>query len=197
MSPITDVSPSHTPRKTKNGWPIAFGNYQPPSFKVYGCICVNSQNKILLVRGKRSNIWSFPKGHLKRGESQIACARRELLEETGLTFPSKEPIGFYKFSAGSYFLFAIEDEPTPDPRDSWEIREARWVPIEEIQHLNVNVDISWFRTVLKGILTTETSASIEHKVPSISCRGDVTIDYLSSEKAHRNLSLLWRRHVPG
>lgn len=40
--------------------------------------------KYLLIKNKRSNHWGFPKGHIERGETETATAKREVLEETGL-----------------------------------------------------------------------------------------------------------------
>lgn len=56
-----------------------------------GVIALNNKNQILL--GKRKNShgdgnWAPPGGHLEFGESPIQCAKRELLEETGLSLLS-------------------------------------------------------------------------------------------------------------
>jgi 8-oxo-dGTP pyrophosphatase MutT (NUDIX family) len=49
---------------------------------------------VLVVRGnpvdsfllmKHNDRWDLPKGHLDEGETEEECARRELLEETGIT----------------------------------------------------------------------------------------------------------------
>ncbi|MET8175763.1 NUDIX hydrolase [Streptomyces clavifer] len=39
--------------------------------------------EICLVHRPRYDDWSFPKGKLKRGETALDCALREVLEETG------------------------------------------------------------------------------------------------------------------
>lgn len=45
---------------------------------------VGGIRKYLLIKNKRSNHWGFPKGHIERGETKTATAKREVLEETGL-----------------------------------------------------------------------------------------------------------------
>src|SRR5437660_1235453 len=56
-------------------------------------VMVMKEGKLLL--GKRtgsfeSQVWGFPGGHLEFGETIESCARRELLEETGLEAASLE-----------------------------------------------------------------------------------------------------------
>lgn len=51
----------------------------------FGVIPVKKENnevKFLIVKHKDGH-WGFPKGHLKEGESELECAGRELIEETG------------------------------------------------------------------------------------------------------------------
>jgi 8-oxo-dGTP pyrophosphatase MutT (NUDIX family) len=45
----------------------------------------SGQREVLLVHRPRYDDWSLPKGKLDPGESDLECARREVLEETGLT----------------------------------------------------------------------------------------------------------------
>jgi 8-oxo-dGTP diphosphatase len=50
-------------------------------------VIVKRSGRVLLGRRKGTHgagTWQFPGGHLKYGESLEACARRELLEETGI-----------------------------------------------------------------------------------------------------------------
>ena len=175
-------------------FPAAFGNYQPPSFKIYGAICVSKKDKILLVRGKSSQMWSFPKGHLKRNESALACAERELKEETGVDAPVAN-LGFYKFSVGSYFLYEFEEELTPAPRDSWEIDGAGWFAMDDLQSMNCNVDVSWFRTVMKGKPKWEEKKSKKSTVNATPCGpcSTTAMEYISSRQARNELACLWQR----
>lgn len=41
-------------------------------------------NKVLLVKNHNGKYWSFPKGHVEKGESEKQTALREIKEETGL-----------------------------------------------------------------------------------------------------------------
>ena len=55
-----------------------------------GVGCVVERNGLVLLGQRKGahaeGFWAFPGGHLEFGETVEACARRELVEETGLTF---------------------------------------------------------------------------------------------------------------
>ena len=69
-------------------FPRAFQNYVPRTHcidtHVYGAILISPEGDILVVQGRLSNKWSFPKGHGNKSETPLAAAIRELKEETGL-----------------------------------------------------------------------------------------------------------------
>ena len=50
--------------------------------KSCGCMIIEG-NKVLLVH-QESGFWSFPKGHVEEGETEIQTAKREVKEETNL-----------------------------------------------------------------------------------------------------------------
>ena len=118
--------------------------------KVYGAICVDSKGNVLLVRGRRSQKWSFPKGHGKGSETDLECARRELREETGLQVDPSY-VSVHKLRGGTYFVFAIETTPELSIKDHWEVAEVAWWPLTDLPRLDSNVDVSIFRTLMKSM----------------------------------------------
>lgn len=110
--------------------------------QVYGTILISTRERILLVRGRRSGKWSFPKGHRELRESPYQCAMRELREETGIRLTQAPVVGPCKLAAGSYYVFQTAVEYTPRPEDSSEVTEARWFTIKEMATLPSNIDVS-------------------------------------------------------
>jgi len=137
--------------------PSAFQSYKPRHMRVYGSIIINNFGEVLLVRGRLSKKWSFPKGHCKTRESDLECAMRELYEETGLIIDQKHT-SYHKLKGGSYFVFAVTGRPLQVYKDNREIEEVQWWPISQICHINSNVDVSIFNTLMKNIKNGVTMA---------------------------------------
>ena len=120
-------------------------------------VIVRRDNKILV--GRRINShgegqWAFPGGHLEFGETPETCARREVLEETGLTLDDLQPGPYTNdiFTAeGKHYitLFMIADSSTgepevmePDKCLEWqwyrwdELPEPLFLPIRNLQQIN-------------------------------------------------------------
>lgn len=49
------------------------------------CAVIHNGKVLMINRRKSWKGWAFPGGHLERDESVLACVKRELFEETGLT----------------------------------------------------------------------------------------------------------------
>jgi len=135
----------------ERNFPSSFKAYKPPTHYVYGIICITPDKKYLLVKGRKSNKWSFPKGHRKRGELAIDCALRELYEETGITlesptyYPKSYIFSRNKDGSGpEYFVIEVENELNTVINDMNEISDVGWFSFEEIVRLNGNVDITRF-----------------------------------------------------
>ena len=54
--------------------------------KISCAAIVDDDGRILLVRKANTNFYMQPGGKIERGETPLACLRRELLEELGVSF---------------------------------------------------------------------------------------------------------------
>ena len=101
-----------------------------------GAKCVITCNgKILFVRlGYAHNRWTSPGGELKKNETFEQAARREILEETGITLTRLEEIGGYisvhKYSRDTVRVFLAESSSCELKLDGFEITEAIWASPE-------------------------------------------------------------------
>jgi 8-oxo-dGTP diphosphatase len=107
---------------------------------------VVQDGKVLLVHRPKYNDWSFPKGKCEAGESDEACALREVEEETGLRCELLDEVGKTSYVDGKgrpkvvryWRMHAVDGEFVPHD----EIDEIRWELIDEAARL-----LSWPRDV--------------------------------------------------
>ncbi len=105
-----------------------------------GIIRCRSTGRYVLVQGRSSGKWSFPKGHKNSAEeSPMDCVSREVGEETGcdiLPAASKA----VPLHVGYYYLFEVDEEFELKPRDVNEVGSFGWFSVEEMGRLSLNVD---------------------------------------------------------
>lgn len=113
-----------------------------PSFTV-GAICLieRADGKVLLVQQVYRNAWGVPGGLSKRGEDIATCAKREVLEETGIAIdligepavvvdavPRRVDVVYRARPAPGVDLSVAEPQ-------SPEIRDLRWFALDELPEL--------------------------------------------------------------
>lgn len=111
--------------------------------QVCGCILRSPQERYLLVQGRRSLKWSFPKGHPEVGETSLECAIRELHEETGLDAPFMYSY-MYQLATGVYYLYNTRTENICSTLDPNEIMNTGWFNKKEMKRMSVNIDVNTF-----------------------------------------------------
>lgn len=88
-------------------------NIDENKYKRAGLIVVN-QGKFIIVYGKHSKKWSFPKGQrIDNHECSLNCALREFEEETGifLTYEEQSNIKFlFRTSHCIYYICNIDND---------------------------------------------------------------------------------------
>jgi predicted NUDIX family NTP pyrophosphohydrolase len=121
----------------------------------------NGNLEVLLVHASgnynRRAPWGIPKGLPEEGEDLESAARRETIEETGLT-----PGGLVSLSSIDYqksrkrvHCFAGEAPESADPRcASWEIDQAVFLPIDEARR-RIHPDQAPFLDRLIGLIGEE------------------------------------------
>jgi hypothetical protein len=124
-------------------------NYKPVSpqrkMPIYGAIIRSEDGKYLLVQGRHTLKWSFPKGHSKKYETPLDCAGREIFEETGcMSLPN--PCDVIKLKVATYYLFNVPSTFTANVKDTREVAACIWATREEAAMLDLNLDAdTYFR----------------------------------------------------
>ena len=146
--------PTPSPRGRTERLPLfrrPFRRPRPGYAEVYGAIIhCRSKGTFCFVQGRRTGKWSFPKGHLKEeAESPFECVTREVGEEIGCDdLPT--PLKGMPLRVGYYYMFEVPTEFELAPRDVNEVGEAGWFTLDQMRQMNMNIDASYFRSLLGG-----------------------------------------------
>lgn len=95
-------------------------------------------SKVLLVKGTDSNSWSFPRGKISKGESDVDCAVREALEETGFNaagFVNENDYIERTMLGKNYKIFLCKNVPLDypfAPIARFEIVKIEWHDVKQL-----------------------------------------------------------------
>jgi 8-oxo-dGTP pyrophosphatase MutT (NUDIX family) len=109
---------------------------------------VLQEDSVLLVKVENLQgliVWTFPKGHLEKGETAAQAALREVREETGWLCRIKKPFGQVRYffqrngrlvnkTVRWFLMEPLEKKGESDPN---EILDCRWFPLPEAADLLV------------------------------------------------------------
>jgi 8-oxo-dGTP pyrophosphatase MutT (NUDIX family) len=123
-----------------------------------GGVVIKDKKEVLLIKNP-SNIWTFPKGHIEKGETKEQAAIREVKEETNIDAEIVDYLGeiSYFFSWGGvriyktvYFFLMKYISGIPVP--SWEVKDARFFSFDKAKKLlKYKGDKEIFQKALKKI----------------------------------------------
>jgi len=163
---------------------------------------------IALVQRRKDKAWVLPKGKLKRTESAIAAARREVMEETGHSVFVHEFIGVMTYEVRRkpklVQFWRMQAAAETGRKLTDEIKAVQWLPLEEaIEELSLPLEQVFLRNVGPRVLkrtqptaraarTVDDSPRPQPAVPNVPLvpsapAAAVTAPKIAAPKARRNL----------
>lgn len=105
-----------------------------PLAKERATIVCHRNRRVLLVARGRSSRWTLPGGVIRRGESALDAAHRELREETGLTGLELAYFFYVDGSVKRHHVFVASLPRGAHACPGREIALCRWVGIDAVPH---------------------------------------------------------------
>ena len=120
-------------------------------------VALDSKQQVCLLRQYRyvadGWIWELPAGKLEPNEPPLETAKRELIEEAGISARHWESLGSVFSSPGVFaevlhLFYAAELEPSTAAHESSEIIEIHWIPFAEAYEWAMSGKIRDAKTII-------------------------------------------------
>ena len=120
-------------------------------------VALDSQQRVCLLRQYRyvagGWIWELPAGKLEPNEPPLETAKRELIEEAGVSASHWESLGTALSSPGVFaevlhLFYATQIEASTAAHEHSEIIEAHWVPFVDAYEWAMNGEIRDAKTII-------------------------------------------------
>lgn len=105
--------------------------------------CIWRDGKVLLIQRAKPpvGLWSLPGGHVEFGETALAAAHREVLEETGVTAHLRDLVGLYEIiipSPAIHYVIACYCGfwTAGEAMAGSDAMAAQWIHPSELYHLD-------------------------------------------------------------
>lgn len=131
---------------------------------------------------KQASCWQFPGGHLENDESVIECARREVLEETGIKIKNLRHLGFtdrqFEVAQNNYITLLVSAEYDsgeveilePDKCARWQWFDYQKLPTPLFEPISI---------FLSQLATSSVSVTASGDLYSLHCAAHVLPDAAS------------------
>ncbi|AOK07318.1 NUDIX domain-containing protein [Burkholderia sp. AU19243] len=100
-------------------------------------VCFRDEQVLLVARA--SSRWALPGGTIKRSETPLDAAHRELEEETGITGQALVYSMHFTGLAKVHHVFFAEVGPDHTPQASNEIDKCKWFRIDSVEKLRASI----------------------------------------------------------
>jgi nudix-type nucleoside diphosphatase (YffH/AdpP family) len=120
-------------------------------------VALDDEQRVCLLRQFRyvtdGWVWELPAGKLEPNEPPLETAKRELIEEAGVSARHWESLGSVFSSPGVFsevlhLFYAAELEPTAMAHEHAEVIEIHWVPFSEAYLWAMNGQIRDAKTII-------------------------------------------------
>ena len=120
-------------------------------------VAIDSKRRVCLLRQYRyvagGWIWELPAGKLEPHEPPLETAKRELIEEAGVSANHWDSLGTALSSPGVFdevlhLFYATQLEPSTTTHEHSEVIEIHWIPFSEAYEWAMNGTIRDAKTVL-------------------------------------------------
>jgi ADP-ribose pyrophosphatase len=120
-------------------------------------VAMDDKQRVCLLRQYRyvtdGWVWELPAGKLEPNEPPLETAKRELIEEAGVSARQWESLGSVFSSPGVFsevlhLFYAAELEPTDVAHERAEVIEIHWVPFSEAYLWAMNGQIRDAKTII-------------------------------------------------
>ncbi|WGY72474.1 NUDIX domain-containing protein [Burkholderia cepacia] len=100
-------------------------------------VCYRDEQVLLVARA--ASRWALPGGTIKRGETPLEAAHRELCEETGMTGQDLTYSMQFTGLAKIHHVFFAEVGLDHTPQANNEIEKCKWFPIDSVDGLRASI----------------------------------------------------------
>ena len=120
-------------------------------------VALDSQRQVCLLRQYRyvagGWIWELPAGKLEPNEPPLETAKRELIEEAGVSASHWESLGTALSSPGVFgevlhLFYATDLQPSTTAHERSEIIEIHWFPVAQAYEWAMNGEIRDAKTII-------------------------------------------------